>query len=607
MSELDVQTDAPARLELMGIPDDLLAIVVTQLCGGQDVHDIACWKHACQLAQTCTTWARLVLNSDHCKDEFFFAEYVGPDVLTDEDDPFKTAVLRVDRAIWHYEPKITVKFTYGGVSRTHRAVPPYVHALHIKVSLLLEDVLRVFYKPPGWQAAAKLALSCNEHLPWSACFPVNKLPEPPERVRVCGTMQAKYVVERKDPIVDARGQRWYDESTVSLSLPATTHVVATCSTVVKEFRRGERAHYVEDLEIGLNGMFTPEFLALPTIRNFFEALELDLEEPPDLYYRFNPWEARQLASYPYWDYEAKPSPATEAARAALHDLAYPPKPRKQRLHMLRSQQDSSDEEEFDPEERRRQKQRARAAISAQLKDEALGERHHTRGSEHVLPARTSPAAVPIPGSAAATLLAQQAAAAYESDSESNPSLDGRAAEVQLSDVEEESPPPSAPPAAARVEYDGSKLQLCSRGVRVLGSGCTKCAWGMSWKGHNCGSRGCGQCRNPDYVPSGDGPAEWQQKHAQLLEQYRAQEATAAPAAPEATAPSAVAYDGPREEGGEAGPSVFSSAYHRQLVDSDDESLSDIFESVGASTWMDGALHMRDARVDRSERVRRQIG
>ena len=582
MSELDVQTYTPARLELMGIPDDLLAIVVTQLCGGQDVHDIACWKHACQLAQTCTTWARLVVNSYHCNEDFL-GEYVGPDV-EDEDDPFKVATLLVDRGIWHYEPKITVEFTYGGVSTMHRAVPPYVHALHIKVPLLLKDVLRVFHKPPGWEPAAKLALSRKESPPWSGCFPVDKLPEPPERVRVCGTVEAKYVVERKDPIVDARGQRWYDESTVSLSLPAATHVVATCSTVVAEFKRGERAHYVDDLEIGLNGMFTPEFLALPTIRNFFEALELDPEEPPDLYYRFNPGETRQLASYPYWDHKA------------LEALVYPP--------VKRQLSDSDDEEDWD--ERRRQKERTRAAISAQYADEALGEKHHTRGSEHILPAHTSPVAVPIPGSAAATLLAQQAAAAYESGSESEPSAaSGVPDEEDLSDVEEELPPPSAPPSAppapARVEYDGSKLQLCSRGVRVLGSGCTKCAWGMSWKGHNCGSHGCSKCRNPDYVPSGNGPPEWQEKHAQLLEQCRALSATAAPDAPDAP-------DGPREEGGEAGPSGCCRApYLCPLADSDDESLSDILESVGASTWMDGALHMRDTRVGRSERVRRPIG
>ena len=328
------------------LPDDLLPHVVEQLCGGEDIHDITLWKHACQLAQTCTTFSRLVVQSDHCDTGLFDAQLVGPDVQ-DDDDPYKVAHLSVERGIWHYAPRVTVSFKFGGVSTLHRAMPLYVHSLEIKVPLLLEDVLRVFYKPPGWHAAGKLALSGKDAPPWRECFPTDKYPQAPERVRTGGDMEAKYTCELLKPQVDARGQRWYDESTAELTLPAATHVTATCSTGIETFKRAERAHYLDDLELGLVGVFAPEFLALPTVQNFFEALELSTEEPPDLYYRFEPSEARRLAGYP-------------TNRLELHKMLHPPKLRK--LKQCKKPEDSDEEERWDPNERARKKAAARKRI-----------------------------------------------------------------------------------------------------------------------------------------------------------------------------------------------------------------------------------------------------
>jgi len=414
---------------LMDLPDELLPNVVDQLCGGvAEGYDITLWRHACKLAQTCSTWSRLVCSSDHCEGILFHSEYVGPDVM-EGDDPHKVATLSLDRGIWHYAPRVTAEFTYGGVSTLHRAMPSYVHSLVVKVPLLVEDVLRVFHKPPGWQAAAKLTLSGKSAPPWSGCFPTDKYPEPPVRVRMCGPMEAKYTCELLEPTVDARGQRWYDESTADLTLPVGVHVNATCSTGLEEFKRGTRAHYIDELELGLVGVFAPEFLALPTVRNFFEALELTPEFPPELSFRFETHEARGLAGYPYKNLKA------------LHELVHPPKPRKQKLRKLRDIDSSDSEEEWDPDLRRRQKQAAREATQAQLADMRRGESFHTRGSDHRLPARrgdssessTSPVPPdqepappppqPIPGTAIDTLLRQQEAAG-PSEEAAGPSEEG---------------------------------------------------------------------------------------------------------------------------------------------------------------------------------------
>ena len=397
---------------LMDLPDELLPNVVDQLCGGAgEGYDLTLWRHACKLAQTCSTWSRLVCSSDHCEGVLFRSEYVGPDVM-EGDDPHKVATLSLSRGIWHYAPRVTAEFTYGGVSTLHRAVPAYVHSLVIKVPLLVEDVLRVFHKPPGWQAAAKLTLSGKSAPPWSGCFPTDKYPEPPVRVRMCGPVEAKYTCELLEPVVDARGQRWYDESTAELTLPAGVHVNATCSTGLEEFKRGTRAHYIDELELGLVGVFVPEFLELATVRNFLNELEISPEFPPELSYRFETHEARMLAGYPCNN------------RAALYDLVHPPKPRKQKLRKMRALDSDSEEEEWDPDLRRRQKEAARAATQAQLADMRRGESFHTEGADHILPARRGtpsanevpeppdpepypPPSAPIPGSAIDTMLKQQ--------------------------------------------------------------------------------------------------------------------------------------------------------------------------------------------------------
>ena len=324
-----------ARVALTDLPNDILPLIVQQLCGGESndptylpqrpvVHDISLWKHACRLAQTCRKLAQVVVDSAHCDDAVFCAEYVGPDV-PEEPDPFKDSWLRVNRGIWNYEPLVEAEFWYGAVANDK-----YVYSLYFAVPLLLEDVMRLFYKPPGWRPAAQLALSGRDAPPFSACFPMDKYPETPERLRLRGKIKFMLRQERETPIVDACGEPDYDESKFDLShlLPSDVQLMCTCSTGLEEFGyRRIRAHYLDDLELGLCGVFSGKLLRNPLMQSFMEKLQINPEEPPDLYYRLPP-HARRLAGYPFHDH------------LALDRMLNPPV-------------ESDGEEEWDPNERKR--------------------------------------------------------------------------------------------------------------------------------------------------------------------------------------------------------------------------------------------------------------
>ena len=162
----DMMTDYPDTLSfdggLMDLPEEMLANVVVLLCGGTGVHDITLWRYACILAQTCSTFSRNVLQTKHCVKASFIGELVGPDV-EDGRDKWKESTLSITRDPWFYKPLIMAEFRYGagmwqGLEEDgNREL--YVHSIIVQVPLLLEDVMRVFYKPPGWEAAGKLALT----------------------------------------------------------------------------------------------------------------------------------------------------------------------------------------------------------------------------------------------------------------------------------------------------------------------------------------------------------------------------------------------------------------------------------------------------------------
>jgi len=395
----DMMTDYPDTLSfdggLMDLPEEMLANVVDLLCGGPGVHDITLWRYACILAQTCSTFSRNVLQSKHCVKAAFIGELVGPDV-EDGRDKWKESTLSITRDPWFYKPLIMAEFRYGagmwqGLEEDgNREL--YVHSIIVQVPLLLEDVMRVFYKPPGWEAAGKLALTGKDAPPWRECFPTDKYPEAPERIRVCGDFQAKYQVRLAKPrLVDAGPLAhmmncpvpgkccFYNESSHALQVPASAHVTATCSTGIEEFRTKQRAHYLDDLELGLCGLFTPEFLRPFTLpEQFFNLPGLDPEEPPDLYYRFKPDEARRIAGYP-------------SDRAELYKMIHPPKPKKLKLRKLQHASAvhmdlaAEEEEEWDPDERARKKEATRKRIK-QSSDELAAPEDKEIDDDSFLPA-----------------------------------------------------------------------------------------------------------------------------------------------------------------------------------------------------------------------------
>ena len=352
--------------QIMDLPADLLTPIVVQLSGGEGISDITLWKHACKLAQTCVGFREAVLAAPVLRDVEFRGELVG-DAAPEGEDDTKESLLQVHRT--RFKPEITMVFRYG--NRAIEFGGP--HGTVISEAMLswtrpldLDEVLSTFATPPGWKSAAKLTISGKDAPPWSGCFPIDKLPESgrtiPTICRFSG-VNSRLRFSHEEMLLDTKQKTktrplpsWNGDAVAMNGL-----VVAMCSTGIEEFKRGQRAHYLEDLEIGLTTGIPQAVLNNLDMRH---ALGIDPHEPPDLYYRFKPEEARRLAGYDVHD------------RQRVYDLLYPPKPvdhHKKRWVRL-DHEDSN--EEWDPDARKRQKEAARAKMRLNImefsKDESFG-------------------------------------------------------------------------------------------------------------------------------------------------------------------------------------------------------------------------------------------
>lgn len=326
------------------LPPDIFPAVVEQLCGGAGVSDITLWKHACKLAQTCTCFRDAVLNTSILRNVEFRGELVG-DAAPVGDDPMKESLLQVNRT--RFMPEITLVIQYG-VSAYEVCGPMGTVMSNTMLSwtrpLDLDTVLSTFAKPPGWKAAAKLTISGKEAPPWSGCFPVDKLPEPGRPIPTIHRFTGQNSVlrfEREETVLATKETNKTDTTWDSDAVAMSGCVVAMCSTGIETFKRGDRAHYLEDLEIGITTGVPQKVLDDISMRR---CLLIDPREPPDLYYRFKPDEARRLAGYDVHNPQA------------VYEMLYPPPPpedRKRRWVGL------DHEEEWDPDLRTRQKAAAR--------------------------------------------------------------------------------------------------------------------------------------------------------------------------------------------------------------------------------------------------------
>jgi hypothetical protein len=235
-----------------------------------------------------------------------------------------------------------------------------------------------FYKPPGWKEAAGIEL-CGDKIPYRKTFPVDKYPIAPVGMKPVGPM--RFVVSKSltSTRMNALGVSYSGFSFEDLSseIPAGMHVTITCSTGIETFPSGDRAHYLPDLEIGLCGALPPRLFDHADFKKYAEPMGLDRAEPPDLWYRWLPEQARKIAGY-------------SSDPLDLESMINPRKaPKKQKrelfkLNMIREPTDFM-LHEWDPAERKRQKREARERMQASLRELSMRETAETEGPEHLLP------------------------------------------------------------------------------------------------------------------------------------------------------------------------------------------------------------------------------
>jgi hypothetical protein len=353
------------------LDEDTLSLIVTHVAGGHGQHDLAHWKDACMLAMACTTMLPLVKQSTCFEKVKYLGELVGPDVAPGR-DVSKESKLLVDRH-GALEPKVRVVFQYGHEHEDH-----FTYKMQWSVPLQLKEVQAKFYKPPGWKEAADIEL-CGDKIPYRKTFPIDKYPIAPSKMKAAGPMRfvaSKHLTKSR---MDALGVSYsgctFDD--LSSEIPAGMHVTITCSTGIESFPSGDRAHYLPDLEIGLCGALPPALFDHPDFKKYAESMGLHRAEPPDLWYRWLPEEARKIAGY-----SSDPSDL----ESMINPRKAPKKPKRglTKLNMLRKSTDFM-LDEWDPTERKRQKREARERMQASLRELSRRETAETEGPEHLLP------------------------------------------------------------------------------------------------------------------------------------------------------------------------------------------------------------------------------
>ena len=366
---------AQHALELLNLDNDALSHVVLHVAGGHGQHDLLHWKHACMLGMTCKQMANLIKASPCFEKICFLGELVGPDVAPGR-DVSKESKLLIDR-FGSFEPQVRVVFEYG-----HDHEDKFTYKMQWGVPLLLSEVMEKFYKPPGWKEAVEIEL-IGDKIPYRKTFPLDKYPIAPSRMRTAGPIKfvaCKHLTHNR---VNALGDAYTALSFNDLSeeIPAGIHVTVTCSTGLEVFPSGARAHYLPDLELGLCGALPSRLFDNPIFSVYAEKMGMHRTEPPDLWYRWAPEEARKLVGYSSnpSDLERMINPE-KASKKAIGKLT--------KLNMLRKSTDFM-LDEWDPNARKRQKLETTAKMQEDLKK--LGQRECTDdGPDPLLPRARSP-------------------------------------------------------------------------------------------------------------------------------------------------------------------------------------------------------------------------
>ena len=368
-------TRAQPALDLLNLDNDALSHIVLHVAGGHDQHDLVHWKHACMLAMTCKQMTNLVKNSPCFENICFMGELVGPDVAPGR-DMSKESKLLIDR-FGSFEPQVRVMFEYG-----HDHEDKFSYKMQWGVPLLLSEVMEKFYKPPGWKEAVEIELM-GDKIPYRKTFPLDKYPIAPSRMRPAGPIKFVVCKHLTHHRVNALGDSYaaLSFSDLSQDLPAGIHVSVTCSTGIEVFPSGARAHYLPDLELGLCGALPSHLFDNPIFSEYAEKMGMNRVEPPDLWYRWAPEEARKLAGY---------SSSPEELERMINPEKASKKPigKLTKLNMLRKSTDFM-LDEWDPNARKRQKLQTTAKMQEDLKK--LGQRECTDdGPDALLPRARSP-------------------------------------------------------------------------------------------------------------------------------------------------------------------------------------------------------------------------
>jgi len=358
---------APPAVHLLSLESDVLSLIALHVAGGPGEHDLTHWKHACMLGMTCKELTPIVLQCPSFENVKFTGELVGPDV-SDDRDASKESKLLIDR-FGAFEPKVRALFEYGHVD----VVQDVKWRFQWLVPLVLKDVWKHFYKPPGWKEAAEIEIM--QKVPHRKTFPLDRAPIAPCKLRSGGPV--RFVVSK----CSTSGDDGMFRDLTSL-VPAGIHVTVTCSTGIETFARGDRAHYLSDIELELEGAFTSSVLDNEDVSVFAHHMGIDRHEPPDLRYRWLPDEARKIAGFSSkleaLEQMVNPKRLSAAKKAGL------PK-----LKMLRKSTDFM-LDTWDPSVRKRQKMETREKTKQSLHELGKSETTETEGPDHWLPARASP-------------------------------------------------------------------------------------------------------------------------------------------------------------------------------------------------------------------------
>ena len=328
------------------------------------------------MAMTCKGMIPIVKQSSCFNNVEYTGELVGPDVAPGRDGS-KESMILIDRK-GTFEPKVRVLFQYG-----HDHEDGYCYKMQWSVPLLLSEVMNKFYKPPGWKEAAEIEL-LSDKIPYRKTFPLDKYPIAPVKMRAAG--QVRFVASKSHSATflkegqmrpSAGSYEACSFEDLTKEIPAGLHVTVTCSTGIEEFPSGKRAHYLSDLELGLCGALPPALFDHPGFAPYVKKMGLNRAEPPDLWYRWLPEEARKIAGY-----RTDPS----AIERMINPNMTPKKPagKLTKLNMLRESTDFM-LEEWDPSARSRQKREARERTRAHLRELGRRETAGTEGPEHMLP------------------------------------------------------------------------------------------------------------------------------------------------------------------------------------------------------------------------------